>query len=420
MNNSSLDFLFIAPTPFYANRGCHLRIRGEAEALQKKGYRTLIYTFKEGGDVAGLNIKRSPFGLGKYSKQVANSWYNIPNGIILFFGVLHATLYGRPKIIYGHLFEGGAIGILVKYLAVIFSLFNHKPILALDTQGGLAEEMESYGMFKKESLRYRFFKILEKFISFFPDYIFTSSVQCAENLKENYTFSNPICLPDGISFFQKEANYQSLKKLRLKKGETLTKMAGSFSSSQKSLIEKWLEQKNTILLYGGSFSPAKGFPFFVKKILPDLLEQTKINFLFGGGNQNDIIFLDYLVKKYPDRISILNDLNSKNLLNFYLLGDIAIDCKPPKTSESSGKILNYMAAGLPVVCFSQLNNRAFLHEGGLYSKNPLEFSKNIIKLADQPELRREMGNKNFRRAWQEFSWDKTADKIVKMVMRIEE
>lgn len=106
--DKSLDFLIIAPTPFYANRGCHMRIRGEAEALQKKGRSVLIVTYNEGGNIPGLDVIRSPIKI-HFDKGVVASWKNIPAGFFLFWSVLYETIYRRPKYLYGHLFECAAI-----------------------------------------------------------------------------------------------------------------------------------------------------------------------------------------------------------------------------------------------------------------------------------------------------------------------
>ncbi|MFH1183078.1 MAG: glycosyltransferase [Candidatus Moraniibacteriota bacterium] len=416
-HQSSCDFLFVAPTPFYANRGCHMRIRGEAEALQRKGHKVLVLTYKEGDNVLGLNIKRSLLSFGKYGKGVSATWKNIPNGIFLFLSVLHETIYQQPKVIYGHLFEGAAIGIVVKYLAIIFSFFKYKPILVLDAQGSLVGEMGSYGMYKKGTFLAAFFLFWEKFILYFSDFIFTSSVQCAEKLKRTSPKSNPINLPDGISIFLPKISESLIRHYYGNNGKNkaLAKITDFFSKAQLSLIEEWITQKKIIILYTGSYSSAKGFPAFVENCLPRLLKDNDLRILCGGGNYADIPQLAKLIKDYPQKIISLGELSPKNLLYFSLLGSIGIDCKPPKTSESSGKILNYMAVGLPVVCFRQKNNQFFLIEGGLFASDYPEFTQNIIKLSDNSLLIAEMGEKNLKRAWGKFTWDLQMEKMLSIL-----
>jgi len=416
LDRKSTNFLFIAPTPFYANRGCHMRIRGEAEALRDKGYEVIILTYKEGGDVPGLKIIRSQISVGGFKNGVAATWKNIPAGIFLFWIVLHETYYHRPDVLYGHLFEGAAIGIAVKYLVVILSLFRYKPILVLDTQGGLSEEMKSYKMINTPILL-KIIRWLEIFILFFPDFVFTSSIQCAKTLKKISQKTNPVCLPDGISIFNKNISLQYVNKFKGSNGKekSLSKISYSFSTQETALIKKWIKFNNPILLYTGSYSLAKGFPEFVKRAMPELLKKENFCFLFGGGDSRNITYLNDLIKNNPDRIISLSDLNSKNLLYFSLLGDIAIDCKPSTTTESSGKILNYMAAGLPVVCFNQENNHLFLGNNGLYADNFSEFSQLVLKLANDTALRTRLARANLERSWGKFTWDLQVEKMLSIL-----
>jgi len=417
MEKESLDFLVIAPTPFYANRGCHMRIRGEAEALQKKGKRLIIVTYNEGEDVGGLKIIRAPLGFG-FGQGVAASWKNIPAGILLFWTVLYETVYRRPKYLYGHLFEGAAIGMAVKYLAFVLSLLKYKPLLVLDAQDSLSAKMVSYKMIKRGSWLFKLFSWIEKFILYFPDFVFASSVQSAHQLKKIRPQANPINLADGISIFLPDVSASFVNKFRKSSGkiDALSKIPEFFSQKQFDLIKKWLSENKVIALYTGSYSTGKGFPMFVEKCLSQLLNNDNLRFLFGGNNSPEISELESLMRKYPNRIISTGTLNPRELLYFSLLGSLGVDCKPPGTSEASGKILNYMAVGLPVVCFDQRNNRFTLEDGGLMAKDYSEFTKNIIKLANDPDLASEMGEKNFRRVWSEFTWDKTAEKIINCLL----
>lgn len=416
MDRNNLDFLIIAPTPFFANRGCHLRIRGEAEALRKKGSRLKIITFKEGKDVGGLVIKRSSLGVGRYGRGVAASWHNFPNGFFLFWNVLHETIYRRPRVIYGHLFEGAAIGIVVKYLAFALSLFSYNPLLVLDAQGSLRDEMREYGMLKNAFLLGGV-GLIERLILFFPDYVFTSSLRYQKRLKKLIRRQNIYHLPDGISFFEKNILRQKTSRLSgiNEKKAALLKIADSFTKEQSRLLRNWIGTRKKIILYAGSYAEAKGLPAFAREVLPRLIKNNHLRLLFGGGDFAAIPASRKIFREGRDKIISLGNLDEKNLPYFLTLGDIALDLKPTNTSESSGKILNYMAIGLPVICYHNLNNRFFLRDGGFYARDERELERQIIFLAGNPKLRKKSGRKNLARAWQELTWDKTAEKIIKLV-----
>src|SRR4051812_7270617 len=54
-----LRILMVAPTSFFADYGCHVRILEEVRALQARGHRVRVCTYHNGADVAGVNIRRS-------------------------------------------------------------------------------------------------------------------------------------------------------------------------------------------------------------------------------------------------------------------------------------------------------------------------------------------------------------------------
>ena len=51
--------LMIAPTSFFADYGCHVRILEEARILQKLGHSVTIVTYRNGGPVSDLTIRRT-------------------------------------------------------------------------------------------------------------------------------------------------------------------------------------------------------------------------------------------------------------------------------------------------------------------------------------------------------------------------
>ena len=109
---------------------------------------------------------------------------------------------------------------------------------------------------------------------------------------------------------------------------------------------------------------------------------------------------------------IINPLNYFDLPKILNASDIAIDPKDSKVNQASGKILQYMGAGLPIVCFDKSNNRKYLEDGAYFAK---EFSSNgivegILELAQNPEKCNNMGRRNKERA-KEFSWNNPAGKL---------
>jgi hypothetical protein len=77
--------LNIVPTPFFADRGCHMRILGEMKALANYGYRNIIVTYHNGRDLEGLDIRRI-INIPWYKKLEAGpSIHKFYIDILLFF-----------------------------------------------------------------------------------------------------------------------------------------------------------------------------------------------------------------------------------------------------------------------------------------------------------------------------------------------
>src|SRR3990170_3194556 len=55
----SYRVLMVAPTSFFADYGCHVRILEETRILQKLGHQVTIVTYHNGKNVDGIDIRRT-------------------------------------------------------------------------------------------------------------------------------------------------------------------------------------------------------------------------------------------------------------------------------------------------------------------------------------------------------------------------
>jgi glycosyltransferase involved in cell wall biosynthesis len=95
------------------------------------------------------------------------------------------------------------------------------------------------------------------------------------------------------------------------------------------------------------------------------------------------------------------------------LGDMAVAPKISAT-EGSGKILNYMAMGLPTVAFNMPVSREFLGDGGIYAQ---EVSSQALAAALNRALdlsgaeRARLGHYLRQRVINHFPWQRTGDEL---------
>ncbi|PIP26463.1 MAG: glycosyltransferase family 1 protein [Candidatus Moranbacteria bacterium CG06_land_8_20_14_3_00_40_12] len=384
-----MKILVVAPTPFFSDRGTHIRILEEALALEKIGHEITIATYHIGRNIDWevknkIDVRRISRLLFWYRKLEAGpDWQKIILDLLLIRKVFFLARTQKPDIIHGHLHEGALIGWLVKKI-----LFWRKIKLVADFHGSLTKEMISHGYLRAGSLN-KFFSWLEKIIDNLGDCAITSSWENTGEIKKFRKDNKAATVLDGV-------NLDYYRK---------------FSSKEASKKELELPGDRTIVTYTGALIANKGIDYLLPAIPLALAQNEQLFFILAGF---PVAEAEKFVKaeKLEKNVRIIHPLNYFDLPEILNASDIAIDPKDRSVSQASGKILQYMGAGLPIICFDKSNNRRYLDKGAYYVS---EFSiaglaKGIIELSGNLEKTREMGQKNKERA-QNFSWDHSAEKL---------
>ena len=123
-----------------------------------------------------------------------------------------------------------------------------------------------------------------------------------------------------------------------------------------------------VVIYTGALIPNKGITFFLDAI-PLVAEKNKqVHFVIAGFPIDKIT--SYLETDiFRTRVTLVSPLSYFVLPEILVLADIGVDPKEAEVKQASGKLLQYMGAGLPIVCFDTKNNREYLGEGGVYAQS---------------------------------------------------
>lgn len=357
-----MNILHIAPTPFFADRGCHIRIRNEIEALQSSRMRIVLCTYPLGNDIQGIDIRRTMPIPGYTQLDAGFSPFKFVADILLFFLVLRTAWRERPDILHGHLHEGALIGWAVKWC-----LFWRRIPLIMDMQGSLHGELVGYGVIGKHGLLSRLVMFVERVICRMPDFFFCSSENSRTLLVQHFGVDQEKValvidvVPDAF-----------------------------FHSQQRSAVRNriGISDEQTVVLYSGSLLPGKGVAHIVDAVQA-LHRQCPELFFLIVGYPTETLQQQFDALGLSGSVHLTGQVAYGDLAQWLAAADIALDPKEESSGEASGKILHYMAAGLPVVCFDTGNNRLILGDLGYYAEPAAEqFTRAILRAADDCGLQR--------------------------------
>jgi glycosyltransferase involved in cell wall biosynthesis len=117
-----------------------------------------------------------------------------------------------------------------------------------------------------------------------------------------------------------------------------------------------------------------------------------------------------------DRVSFTGKVPYGSAPAHLALGDIAVAPKL-STTEGAGKILNYMAMGLPTVAFDTPISREYLGALGTYAApvgDPAALADAIEGLLEAPDRFADIGQSLRGRASRHFSWDRAGRHLLKV------
>ncbi len=343
-----MRILVIAPTGFFADYGCHVRIYGQAEALQRRGHTIQIVTYPAGRDLPDLKIIRPPLLSRHRQMPVGSSRRKIFLDAVLAPVVWAASLRFRPQVIHAFLHEGALLGVLPARLGRIPLVF--------DFQGSLTGEMMDHGFLSERSRSLAAWRRLEHWIDQQPDVILASSQHAAAMLVTQFGVPEERvrAVPDSVDVNQFRPAVPA-------DGPQLV-----------ALRSRWqLPPDRPLVVYLGLLAPYQGIDLLLgtARILcqqnaPRLAPQP--HFLIMGFPRVDYYRRQAQALGISDHVTFTGAIPFTDAPAHLRLGTVAVAPKLSAT-EGSGKLLTYMATGLPVAAFDTPVHREYLGDLGVYA-----------------------------------------------------
>ena len=379
--------LMVAPTPFFADRGCHTRILNIMDGLQKIGHEILLCTYGLGRNIDGFKIVRT-LNYPWYKKLSAGpsitKIFLLP---LLFFTTLKHIKKFKPDIVHAFLHEGTVI-------AKLCSFFYRGTVYIFDCQGSLSGEVLQHGFVKENGVLHRIFVFLEKRVCrWFP--VITQSENLRNQLIVIGRVKECINVMDSVNtdvFFKRAMDLQLAERLKIDTDRPTILYMG--------LLEK----------YQGADLMFEAFAI-IKGVIPNA------QFIVIGFP--NIEKYGQMCKKLGihENVLFLGKIEYFSLPSYLSLSSIAVAPKIAAT-EGDGKIYNYMAMGMAIATFDRDISKEILGDDeayptALFAKmaDANDLAQKLIYLLQNPDYANFIGENARKRAVQALSHLTGAEKI---------
>jgi glycosyltransferase involved in cell wall biosynthesis len=385
----SYNVLMLAPTMFFADYGCHVRILEEALILRKLGHRVTILAYPNGNDVADLDVRRCwgvPFN---YRVIVGSSRHKLYLDAMLAIKALGYVLRNRPDVIHAHLHEGGLLGWFLSKLTGVPLVF--------DFQGSLTSEMMDHNYLRDDSWAYGPLLWLETRINRAAPVLLTSSQHAVDLLEREFGVSEERIYPtpDCVN-----ADIFS---------------PGVLSDSEKEEFKRELgvSPEKQVIVYLGLLAEYQGTGLLLEAIQQLRRQRDDFHLLLMGYPNVGHYQARAAEVGVSDVVTFTGRVAYQVAPRYLALGDVAVAPKVSAT-EGSGKILNYMSMALPTAAFDTPVSREYLGEWGLYAseRTASALAATMRGMLDMPVTERVALGRHLReRAEVNFSWDRVGEQL---------
>jgi glycosyltransferase involved in cell wall biosynthesis len=377
--------LMIAPTSFFGDYGCHVRILEEARILKKLGHQVTIVTYRNGNDPPELEIRRTLPIPWRTNYEVGSSRHKIAFDALLGLQTLQLLTRQRFDVIHAHLHEGALIGLMLGRLFGIPLVF--------DFQGSLTEEMIDHRFVQRTSLIYAPLRALEQWIDRRASRILTSTAHAERLLLNQFG-----CAPEQVTALPDCVDTDTFKP------------ASEFDPALLAALRQRLgiPPEGKVIAYLGLLAEYQGTGHLLEAMQRILRQEPNVYLLLMGFPG---------VEQYRLRVQMLGIERNVILTGrvpytqapiHLALGDVGVAPKLSLT-EGSGKLLNYMAMAMPTVAFDTPVAHEYLGPHGFYAirGDVQSLADQLLKALTTPER----GGLLRQRAIQYFDWLRAGHQI---------
>lgn len=356
-----MKILFLAPNPFYSDRGTPIDVDLVLKVLSERGAKIDLLTYHEGRNIEYLGVKiyRIPKLFFVKNIRAGFSWGKIVCDICMVFILIPLLFKNRYNVV--HALEESV------YMAWLIKIFLRIPYV-YDMDSSLAQQMIE---------KYSFLKPFSAILSGFEKMAVKGSLAvipcCPElgKIAEQYDSSKKVCVVQDISFLNENSDMGS------------TDFRESICCA------------GTLLMYTGNMEGYQGIDLLLEGFQKALEKDNSIHLVLIGGHPEDI---EKYKKKTEDlkineAVHFLGEKPRSEIENYLKQADILISPRT-KGKNTPLKIFSYLHSGKPVLATKILSHTQVLNDSIslLAEPNPDDFSQAVIRLIEDRLLRIQLGD----------------------------
>jgi len=386
----SLNIAMVAACPFPTSQGSQVLIRELSEALARRGHRLHIvtYHFGEPLECPGLIIHRIP-ALFRYNKFRSGPEIRKPILDLLLKRKLEQIVRSEGiDIVHAHNYEAP--------LAALPVCRRHKIPLVYHSHNTMSDEFYTYFRLKiPQKLARAAAHFMDRYIPRQADFIIAINPKVAAFLAEMGTSAAKIkFVPPGIDY-------------------------GVVPPPDPAVREKYGWRDDRLIVYVGNLDGYQRIDILLKALVQVLREHADARFVLLTGSDISGFTPEAERLAISERMTILHKPSFEQVKAVLAHAAVAVNSRI-SWSGFPIKLLNYMAAGLPVVAFRGAATPVLEGRTGILvpAGDIGAFAEGISLLLRDQALAERLGLEARRLAQQQFDWRIIAGDIERIYYRL--
>jgi 1,2-diacylglycerol 3-alpha-glucosyltransferase len=370
----------VAACPFPANYGTPGAIREMSDTLASFGHDVHVVTYPFGEDlpVGAVSVWRTPYWRKTRSLYTGPSLEKLLLDVLLVVQLCRVIRRQRISIIHAHNYEGLLIGYVARILTGRRLLYNAVSLMS--------DELPSYNFLKPAFLARALARVLDWLAVKLPDHFIVITKELRQFFLSKHISDKRLALiPCGV----KPEMFENAR--------------------PDALLARYGVDGRPIVMYTGVNSPFQRVDYLLRAFRSVLNTEPTALLMMVSPLQHDVDVPSYrpLVQSLglSDNIIWVEGQTLAQLPDYLAMASVAVISRPNIPGHPI-KLLNYMAAGKPIVCFrGAAKGVHHMHDAYIVEDHDVDgMSRGIVTLLEDRALASKLGANARQTVTRDFDW----------------